>query len=411
MKISLRQARRIALHGQLLDGRSKTPAGKEGVAQTIEKLGYVQIDTIAAIRRAHHHTIWMRCPDYAPEMLHELQARDRRVFEYWGHAHSYLPMCDYRYYLPRMRAFEDPQGKWEKERFEKCGRYMKPVLERVRKEGPLSSRDFGPPKPDNRTSGWGGLRWNPTKAALGLLFLRGDLMVTERRGFERVFDLTERVLPNNTDTRFPDNDELGRFLVRRGLAAYGVAKASEIVDHICAADRIIIDKGLQDLEDAGEVVRLSVDNGAAVDCFALVHTLESVRRLRKNTPRLRLLSPFDNLIIQRDRIRWLFDFDYSLECYLPAPKRVHGYFVLPILWGEELVGRLDPKADHRRRELIIHSLSLEKRFDGGDVFVSALARSLADLAAFNDCENVTVEKTTPAGLKKELTGCLRKIIG
>ena len=152
--ISQRLARRIAINAQLLDGRAKLPKGKEGVARAIEHLGYIQIDTIAVIERAHNHTLWTRRPDYKPEMLDSLLSRDRLLFEYWGHAASYLPIGDYRFYIPRMRYFLDPHNKWEKQRLEKFGHMMKPVLERIRKEGPLGSKDFTPPKDSKKGTWW-----------------------------------------------------------------------------------------------------------------------------------------------------------------------------------------------------------------------------------------------------------------
>ena len=151
--LSLEQARRLTLRAQLLDGRGRPPRGKEGVARTIEHLGYVQIDTISVVQRAHHHTLWNRRADYDPTMLHALQATDRRVFEYWGHAASYLPLSDYRFYLPKMQSFQTPSSRWERDRLEKHGHLMKPVLERIREEGPLSSKDFKAP-PDTKRGTW-----------------------------------------------------------------------------------------------------------------------------------------------------------------------------------------------------------------------------------------------------------------
>lgn len=399
-EISLKLARRIALNAQLLDGRTQLPKGKEGVARTIETLGYVQVDTIVVIERAHHHTLWTRRPDYDPGMLHELQAKDRRVFEYWGHALSYLPMTDYRYYLPRMRKFNDPRGKWERERLEKCGHLMRPILERIRKEGPLGSKDFAQPPTKKILSPWDR---NPMKAALEMLFWRGDLMVTERRKFQRIFDLTERVLPDGVNTSFPDNDELGKFLVRRALSAYGVATENEIRKHIDSADKQVIAKTLTDLIEAGEVTRLTVKGVEDTDYFALSERLETLTKLRKASPRIHLLSPFDNLVIQRERIKRLFGFDYALECYVPPAKRKYGYFVLPILWDEKLVGRLDPKADRKKKTLVINSLLLEDTLDKRGAFLDALSQKLWDLARFNKCEKITIRKSSPAGLKKELS--------
>jgi len=396
-QISLRLARRIILNAQLLDGKTKLPKRKEGIAQTIEKLGYIQIDTIAVINRAHHHTLWTRRPDYNPEMLHELQAKDRRVFEYWGHAASYLPLSDYRYYLPRMRKFNDPKGKWEKERMKKYGHLMESVLERIRNDGPLGSKDFKP-LPGTKHGGW--WDWKPAKAALEMLFWRGDLMITERRNFQRIYDLTERVLPDNVDTSFPSNDELGQFLVRRALSAYGVAQEKEIRKHIDAASKEIISKSLRDLVDSGEVIPLQIKEDKNSDYYALADSIDKSARLKQMPSRVFLLSPFDNLIIQRERIERLFGFDYAIECYLPAAKRKYGYFSLPILWGENFVGRLDPKVDRKNKTFLIRSLVFEPKFKAFHDFLPLFADKLWDFARFNQCEKVKLEKVLRADFKR-----------
>lgn len=330
-------------------------------------------------------------------MLHELQAKDRRIFEYWGHAASYLPMSDYRYYIPRMRGFDEPHSKWEKARLEKYGHLMKPVLERIQKEGPLMSNDFIPPKDRKKGTWWD---WRPTKVALELLFWRGDLMITERRNFHRVYDLTERVLPEGIDTTVPDNDELGRFLVPRALSSYGLARENEIREHIHGTDKNIIANALNDLIETGEVVPVQLDKNKNADYYALPEILKQASKLKKKKPKIYILSPFDNLIIQRDRTNTLFNFDYALECYTPPSKRKFGYFVLPILWDEQFVGRLDPKADRKKRTFIVQKLALEENFKPDDMFFSALSGGLRDLARFNNCEKIELKKTIPSKIKK-----------
>lgn len=400
IKISKAKARRLALHGQLLDGRTQLAIGKEGVAQTIERLGYIQVDTISAIERAHHHTLWTRQADYTPEMLHEMEAIDRRVFEYWGHALSYLPMNDYRYYRPRMNRFRDPYVKWEKERLEKYGHLMKPVLERIRREGPLGQGDIDLPEAETDPRG--------IKVALEMLFWQGDLMIAERRNFRRIFDLPERVIPGHVNTGFPDEAEVGRFFVRRALRAYGIARRKEIRDHIQATENKIIASALDELVDSGEVVTVNMEKSDD-DYFALTDIIEDLAGFRRLSPRLYLLSPFDNLIILRDRLKKLFDFDYALECYVTPSKRRHGYFVLPILWGESFVGRLDPKADRKKRIFFVKNLLMEPDYRISEAFLNALATKLSDLARFNGCSKVTVERTSPASIKKALASRLRKM--
>lgn len=392
------------LHAQGLDGRTKFTKNTNGVYQIIDKLGYVQLDTIAVIARAHHHTIWTRLPNYKPEMLDSLMSDERRVFEFWSHAASYLPMDDYRFYLPRMKSFREGKVNWAKYVQKKFGHLADPVLQQVKEKGPVTSRDLKIPQDKKKGQWW---NWNPIRYALEILFWRGDIMVTERRNFQRVYDLTERVLPDSIDTRIPDNDEQGRFLVRRALMAYGTATEFDIQNHIYGAEKKTISEAMTELVECGDVVRIVVGSNDDKPSFALSDVLEKTAGLRKNRRRLSLLSPFDNLIIQRERTRRLFNFDYTLECYKPAPKREYGYFVLPILWGEELVGRLDPKADRKKKNLIVRYLYLEPGFDCNDEFLDALANKLIDFARFNGCDDITIEKTSPAKIGSELRRKIR----
>lgn len=403
ISISQSQARRIALNAQLLDGRTKLPKGKEGVARTIELLGYIQIDTIAVIERAHHHTLWNRRPDYKQTCLKQLQEKDRRIFEYWGHAASYLPMTDYRYCIKRMRGFADPHGKWEKQRLEKYGHMMGPVFERIKSEGPLGSKDFKPPDGVRQGAWW---NWRPAKVALELLFWRGELMITGRKNFHRLYDVTERVLPDWVDTTEPTDDEQGKWLVTRALNAYGVATGAEIRNHIYGFAKLLYDKALGAMIETGEVAPVSVSGVSNSTYFVLTDQLERLSKLRKVKPRLYLLSPFDNLIIQRERTGRLFDFDYTIECYVPSAKRQYGYFVLPILWGERLIGRIDTKADRKSKSLIVRALFLEDSFSPDDAFWNDFGQTLRRFAAFNACDTIKTEASVPNVLRKQIASAI-----
>ena len=372
-------------------------------------MGYVQIDPLSVITRAHHHTLWTRRPDYDAEMLYELQAKDQRVFEYWGHALSYFPMSDYRYCLPRMRNFEEPKSKWANYLLEKYGHLMQPVLERIRKEGPLSPKDFAR-SPGTKRAAWG--NEDATKAALDLLFWKGEIMITERRDLMKLYDLTERVLPKHIDTRMPDDNELGQFFLCRALSAYGVAQEREIRIfmqpetsrdlHIQAASKEVISKSLTDFVEAGEVIPVEIEDDKSANYYALLETIERSAKLEQMPAGILLLSPFENLIIHRERTKRLFGFDYALECYLPAAKRKYGYLVLPILWGETFVGRLDPKADRKKKVLIIRNLVFEHVFEAFDDFLPALADKLRDFAGFNQCAKIEFEKISPAKIRAPL---------
>ena len=394
-KISLVTARKLALAGQGLDGGWKLPRGKEGVARAIERLGYVQIDTIAVVQRAHHHTLWTRRGDYTPDMLHDLHANDRRVFEYWSHAASFLPMRDYRWSIPRMKAWaNDRRTLWFRQ---KNAEVIKHVIARIRAEGPLGSADFAAPEGRKRGSWWD---WKPAKQALETLLGTGELMVTERRNFQRLYDLTERVLPPGVDTTEPTRDELARFAVRWRLARDGVSAFRQWA----IRDRQAIEQALVELAGAGEVTEVHIDGLNGKPHYCLTKDLAAATRRSRRRKRLHILSPFDSLVIWRGPLKKLFGFDYKLECYTPAANR--RYVCLPILWGNEFIGRLDPQADRRAKTLIVRDLIFEAGFTDHDAALPALADRLREFAAFNGCDEVTIDQMRPrqarAVLKREL---------
>ncbi len=408
-KISLTEARKLALYTQQLSNAVVRQDGKEGAAQLIERLGYVQIDTIHIVERAHHHTLWTRLPTYTPAMLDELLSKDRRIFEWWTHAMSYIPMRDYRFYAPRMgrHALWGRQVEW----LEAHSDVIAHVKDRIRAEGPLGAADFK--KPEGFNGGW--WEWKPAKQALEILASMGELMVAKRRNFQRIFDLSERVLPPGLDTTPPDDAELQRFIIQFAFSGRGILRKSEVG----WGRRKVDPAALQAQVDAGEIVALEVaglKNGAPSKdgerCYALRAVLEAALATPPD-PSLRILSPFDNLVIDRRWLKAFFDgFDYTLECYLPAAKRKYGYFVLPILWTDaagasRFIARMDAKADRKPKTLIARRLIFEPDFDGYAEALPALADALRAFAGFNRCDSVSVEETNPEAVKEELTQILK----
>jgi uncharacterized protein YcaQ len=384
----------------MLDGSVDLPAGKEGVYQCIDRLGYVQIDTISVVERAHNHTLWVRRPDYDPQMLHELQAKDRRVFEWWASAMSYVPMSDYRFYAVNMNKPLNWHRKWYTENVELTER----VLERIRAEGPLGSSDFKPPKDFKRGDWWS---WKPSKIALECLFSMGELMVTERRRFQRIYDIRERVLPSNLDTTPPTPDELGRFQVRRLLGGLGFA-AVDRVQWARWGSSPVDAQIIQDLIDAGELVAFEIGGIDDQRYCALTDRLEYVlnRPASDLTHIVHLLSPFDNLVIRRGWLHTVFDFQYKLEAYTPKAKRKYGYFCLPILWGDQFVGRVDAKADRKPKTFIVRKLAFEPEFSDYDALMPTFVDKLRHFASFNGCERFALEGTEPAHVRAPLEQAL-----
>lgn len=397
--LSKEKARRFFLDQQLLT-HNILPKGKSGTLRVIDKLGYVQIDTINVVERSHHLVLHARLADYRQDYLHTLQAKDKKLFEYWAHAASFIPIKDYRYYLPVIRRKPKP-GSWFDRWTRKNPRLIKDVRKRIEKEGPLTPADFGDVENRKRGTWWD---WKPAKAALEVLFWRGELMIKERRNFQRVYDLTERVLPAGLDTRLPTEDEEKRFFVQRALDTLGIATVQDMNRYIGISGRL--DRWIRQMEKAEEISEVGVQ-GSNRPYYVLSKNLPQLLNRRKVTnDKVRLLSPFDNLIILRDRTAALFDFKYSLECYVPKNKRKYGYFSLPILWQDKLVGRIDPKADRHRRVLVINNLHLEKNIESPDGFSSAFADALNTFCKFNACEHINLDKKVSWKITRKLSSRL-----
>ncbi|MBW2733586.1 MAG: YcaQ family DNA glycosylase [Deltaproteobacteria bacterium] len=390
--ITLRQAQRLALHASLLHGQPQLALGKAGVADLIGRLGYVQIDTIHVLQRAHLHTLWTRLADFRAKDLHQLQAVDRNIFEYWAHAMCYLPMEDFRYFRPRMKRYERPSDTWTKDRLERVEHLLPMVLKRIKEEGPLGAADFKTPE-KRKSSGW--WDWKPAKSALELLFWQGKLMISERKNFSRRYDLTERVLPKSTNKKMPNQEQLATFLIDRALSAMGIATLKEIVQfyhHI--GKQVDIAPVLQKAVGAKTVLPVAIKTLKG-PYYVLPPWLERLSTLKTMPQRVHILSPFDNFAIQRDRMRKLFDFDYVLECYLPQSRRKFGYFVLPIMVGQRFMGRMDCKAERARSELVVKNLFLEPSFRPGTSSIKSFLKKLDAFASFNACDTVRIEHVYP----------------
>ncbi|ODL96910.1 hypothetical protein AXH23_04500 [Acinetobacter pittii] len=370
MTSSLKQ---LTLFNQGLGKTSRFAKGRDGTLQAIEHLGYVQIDTISVVERAHHHILWSRVPDYELSHLNSLVG-ERQIFEYWYHAASYLPMKDYRYALPAMMSVRNGESRY----FNRGDQHlMNEILARVRAEGKIRLRDID--KNNKKSLGnW----WNtgPGRRAFEQLYMQGDLMICERNGMEKVYDLTERCLPENIDLSMPTLYEYAQYLFNNTLRAHGAFTWKQLVhlkkNDLKEAMRVVLKEHI----DAGVVSAIKLENGQTlyVDVAAIEQKVGTDFGLK-------ILSPFDNSLIHRDRLASLFEFDYRIECYVPAAKRVYGYFCLPILYQDELIGRVDCKAHRSIKELEVISLHIEKTVKNKELFFFELEQELKRFAAFNQC--------------------------
>ena len=385
VSISLKEARKIALHSQKVLSVKEKGRAIDVTRSVIQHLGYIQIDTISVIERAHHHTLWIRNPRYQPSQLDKLQ-RQCNVFEYWSHAAAYLPIEDYRICLPNMELVKKGNRLW----FKADPKLKKKVLERIRVEGPLQSKDFE----NNGKTKLPMWEWKPAKYALETLFMEGELMVVRREKFQKVYDLRDRVLPDHVDRSMPDTRELCEILVDRYLAANGIGTAAQI-SYLRKGLKKSVEEVLLDYLETGRVLACKVRE---LTYYATPRSLDLL-----STPisrsRLKILSPFDNLVIQRKRISALFGFDYQIECYVPEEKRKFGYFCLPVLWNAELVARMDCKADRKAGILTIRSLVLEDSIKKQEVFFQSLKNELDKFSLFNGCTSWQLDKACGSSVR------------
>ena len=377
MKLSKEQARRVFLRSQGLCQRFATPF------DIIQRLTYVQVDTISVVERAHHHVFWSRLPTYKPMDLDKLVS-ERQVFEYWSHAASFLPMTDYRFSLPRKTAFRPRESSWWPRNPKLMGR----VLDRIRSEGPLSSKDFD--EETSVVSGWGNSK--PAKKALERLFHEGRLEISERRGFQKYYDLTENVIPTGVSVKSPTKSEMAQKLIENVTAHHGLATLREI-SYLRGRDmKSLIATQLDRMVAKGQLNLVEVE-GLQEPYYARLDVKELTRKVPS---KVHILSPFDNAVIQRKKLADLFDFSYQIECYVPAAKRKHGYFCLPVLYGDRFVGRLDCKADRKAKKLNVLSQHWETSKGAGEqkqedflaVVRPKVAKSLGGFARFNGCKEV-----------------------
>jgi uncharacterized protein YcaQ len=378
--LSARQARRLALDAVGLARPRPARPGSAALAKMFDRLGQVQIDSVNVLARAHYMPGFARLGAYAPALLDRAAyGAERRLFEYWGHEASLIRLDlqpSLRWRMARARAGTGVWGGLN--RFAAAKRdFIDAVLREVEARGPTAARDL---EDGGKAKGkwWG---WSEGKRALEWLFWAGYVTTHSRRGFERVYDLTERVLPEVAALPTPDEATQQRRLLMVAAQALGVATASDLRAYwrIGPADA---SARVAELVEAGELVPARVEGWR--DTAYLLGNAGPVRR----PAHAAIFSPFDPLLWERDRAERLFGFRYRIEIYVPAHKREHGYYVLPFLMGDRIAARLDLKADRAERRLRVNAAHLEPGADREQT-AAALAgelRLLADWLGLGDVE-------------------------
>jgi uncharacterized protein len=391
------QARRVALAAQGFTERRPVAPTPRALARVVDRLGLFQIDSINIVARAHYVPLFSRIGAYPPALLDRAYGRaPRRLFEYWAHEAS-LVRVDLQPALRfRMAA---PDGAWGnmKRLAEEQPGVIKWVLEEVRDRGPLTAREIELDVPNQGRKHWG-WNWSTVKIALEWLFYTGEVTSARRNGaFERVYDLPERVLPAVVLAQpTPEPADAHRHLVRVAAQAHGVATEPDLRDYF-RLKPAETKAAITDLVEAGELLQVEVDGWRRP---AYLHKDARVpRRVRARS----LVSPFDPLVFERSRTEALFDFRYRIEIYVPADKRIYGYYVLPFLLGDRLVARVDLKADRQRGRLVVKAAHAEAGAPAETA--TELAAELVELAGWLEIGEVEVE---PVGdLAPALTSAIR----
>ncbi len=376
--LSNADARRIFLDRHRLSEAPQGEARGAALADLIGSLGFVQLDSINTVARAHDLILFARRPRYRPKALKHLYERDRGLFEHWTHDAAVIPMAFYPWWhLRRQRDAERLQSRWKDGRRAGFEKQFQVVLDQIKSEGPVTSGDVG--KDEARGSG-GWWDWHPSKTALEYLWRSGALCVVGREGFRKRYDLTERVLEAHlcTDTNAPSMEATIDWCCDQALKRLGFGTHGEIAAfwaHITPAEAKIwclAEKAAGRLEE----VAITATDGSVKPAFARPGLANDPALDVAPCPRLRVLSPFDPALRDRKRAERLFGFDYRIEVFVPAPKRRFGYYVFPILEGDRLVGRVDMKAFRDADHLRVHALWPEGKTGWGKGRQQAFEREL-----------------------------------
>jgi uncharacterized protein len=409
-EITIQTARRLAIRKQRLAGpRPSGDAG--GILEVVRDLGCLQIDPISVVERTQLLVLRSRLGQYSPADLDKLVFEDRCLFEYWAHAASLVLTEDYPIHSLMMRRWQVGESGWARETaewIETNAALRDAVLAQLRDNGPLPSRQLE----GTAAKGWGSSGWTNERNVsrmLDFLWFRGTIMVAGRAGGQKLWDLAERVLPPWTPREVLEEREVVRRAAQKSLRALGVARPEEIKLHFTRDRYPGLPEVLAELEREGTVMQVNVSNdeGAPMRGKWYVHSedvdmLDAIE-VDEWEGRTTLLSPFDNLICDRKRTEQMWGFRYRIEIYVPAAKREFGYYVLPILHGDRLIGRIDPRTDRKAGRLHINAVYAEPDAPQDETTARSVATAINDLAQFLGATDIEFTGRVPAAWQSALT--------
>jgi uncharacterized protein YcaQ len=395
--LSIQAARRLTIARQRLAGPMTSP-DREGIMQVAKDLGCLQLDPISVVARSHLLVLWSRLGPFDLAELDALLWNERRLFEYWAHGASIVPTEDYPIHSWLMRRYPRPiqaHGRRTAEWLAANQDLRRHVLTQLRRRGPVRSRDLEDRSIRPwRSGGWTNER-NVTRM-LDVLWTQGKIMVAGRSGLEKLWDLAEKVLPDWTPRERLSDRELSRRAAQRSLRALGVATPRNIGNHFTLNRYPDLLEALAALERAGSIERVEIADQPG-EWFVHTEDLPLLERIQNGEwePRTTLLSPFDNLIYERSRAELLFGFRFRTEIYVPRSKRQYGYYLLPILHGDRLIGRVDAATDRRRGRLVVKAVHAEPAAPATVRTGREVTRAIRSLASFVGSTDVEIAGPIP----------------
>lgn len=344
-KISKQTAQNIWISAQKLNAPNPFGNDPDAAAKAVVHLGYVQIDTINVIERCHHHILFNRIPHYKRAYLEKAQSVDKSVFEYWTHALSYLPVDDFKYCVRRMKNVDTSSGSW----FGTVSKSDYAKVKRLLKQGPLSVRDIKDDVLKEKEHEWDSRK--PSKRALQLGWHKGELVIAKREGMLKVYDTIERHFGWEKKPKSCSESEYFDYLIERSLRSQGVVSLDSIC-HLYPSHKKFVEARIAKRMKEKSLVEIKIQDVEKISHWMEPSTLEEKTKMSELT---HILSPFDPLIIQRKRLKMIFDYDHVFEAYVPKSKRRFGYFTLPVLSGSKIIALLDLKTDRVKEQLLIQN--------------------------------------------------------
>ena len=398
--------RRLAISCQRLAG-PYPKATADGMMDVIQNLGCVQIDPIRTVERSQFLVLRSRMGNYDPEILDTLLWQKRSLFEYWAHAASIVLTQNYPIHQVQMRRFASGNSRWSQRVrtwLAENKEFRRYILTRLRNHTPLAADEFE----DRATTPWESGGWtNDRNVGQMIYFLwsRGDIMVVERHGLKKKWALTKQCLPEWTPREKLSDHQATYRAAQQSLRSLGVATIKHINNHFIRGSYLDLKNVLTQLVDEGSIIPVSIRESKKTwpgDWYIHADNLKLLERLSagKWKPRTTLLSPFDNLICDRERTESIWDFHFRLETYIPKSKRQYGHYVLPILHGDQLIGRIDPKMERKNNTLQINAVYSETGAPRDTDTIGAIADAITQLGLFLGARNIVYGNRIPRGWRK-----------